>query len=102
MPVENIIGIVTASIQIVTIFAYIIVMLCGKSKNKTKPLEVVANELPNIVREAMLLLPNSSKLQLTNYILATLKTKLEEEHIKLSDKKLLEEVEKSVNQIENI
>ena len=101
MPVESIIGIVTAGLQIIMILTYIFVGLFRKDKTKIKPLEVVAAELPGIVREAMMLLPNASKLQLTNYVLATISAKLEEEHLKISDKKLKEEVEKSVDQIEN-
>lgn len=92
---DTIISIATVALNAISIICYMIIFL---KKNKTQATTTLTNILENI--------PNyynqakncglTTKLQITNFILAMIKTDCEEAHVKFNETKIKKQIEETV------
>ena len=96
MNIENIISLVSSGISLIGIIIYFIMWLKNSKKSKTEKINIVLEHIKGYVEEANKFMPEATKSQKINYIIAQIKDDLEQEALKLNDKKIKEKVEEVV------
>lgn len=96
MNTETIIQCIMAGMQIIAIIAYTIAFF---KINKTKAKDDAVNILqmvPHYLNIAKARMPEATTLQITNYVLAMIKSECEEAKVKYKEKTVKEAVEKEI------
>ena len=96
MDIENIVSLVSSGISLIGIIIYFVMWLKNSKKSKTEKINIVLEHIKNYVEEANKYMPEATKSQKINYIIAQIKDDLEQEALKLNDKKIKEKVEEIV------
>ncbi|HIT62807.1 MAG TPA: hypothetical protein IAC38_05080 [Candidatus Caccovivens faecavium] len=96
MDIENIVSLVSSGISLIGIIIYFVMWLKNSKKSKTEKINIVLEHIKAYVKEANQFMPEATKSQKINYIIAQIKDDLEQEALKLNDKKIKEKVEEVV------
>ena len=96
MDVENIVSLVSSGISLIGIIIYFVMWLKNSKKSKSEKINIVLEHIKGYVEEVNKFMPEATKSQKINYIIAQIKDDLEQEALKINDKKIKEKVEEVV------
>lgn len=96
MDIENIVSLVSSGISLIGIIIYFVMWLKNSKKSKTEKINIILEHIKGYVKEANQFMPEATKSQKINYIIAQIKDDLEKEALKINDKKIKEKVEEVV------
>lgn len=96
MDIENIVSLVSSGISLIGIVIYFIMWLKNSKKSKTEKINIVLEHIKRYVEEANKFMPEATKSQKINYIIAQIKDDLEQEALKVKEKKIKEKVEEII------
>lgn len=96
MNIENIVSLTSSIISLIGIIIYAVIYLKNSKKTKTEKINLVLEKIKEYVNDANTYMPGATTNQKINYIVAEIKDDLQNEKLKLSDKKIKEKVEEKV------